>query len=108
MATEWTDTFDINAQMAVIRARLRWPAPEIMSPFYRKLLENPGSCVVLTLETPRGPNGPAWKAGWLSSEERNMVRKDLQRINERRSKTRQPLTTESPDATQEGNLPKDS
>ena len=98
MASDWNDLFDVNAQMALIRARLHWPAPDVMSPFYRKLLENPGSCIVLTLEAPRGKDGPYWKAGWLSSEERNSVRGALTKINAKRMKARQPLTTESPDA----------
>jgi hypothetical protein len=93
---DWSELVDTNHELAVLQARLKWPAPELLDSLYRKLLENPGSCVVLTLEAPRAPDGPQWKVGWLSSEERDCVRKALQKLNTRRIKHGVTPTSEPP------------
>jgi hypothetical protein len=93
---DWTDIVNVNAEVAILISKLQWPSPVTLEAFQRKLIENPGSCVVMTLEAPRAPSGPRWKIGWLSSRERDDVRKSLQKINARRMKKAEPPTSEPP------------
>lgn len=93
---DWSNLIDTQGELAILVSKLRWPTTPTLEAFYRKLLENPGSCVVLTLEAPRQPAGPHWKIGWLSSKERDLIRKDLQKINAKRIKAKEQPTSEIP------------
>ena len=96
MAGDYSNTFDLKAELAILESRLEFPSKHTLRPFFEKLLENPGSCIVLTLEAPRGPEGPYWKIGWLSSAERDAVRKEIVKINAKRTKKGHKLTSDAP------------
>lgn len=42
----------------------------MMQPYVQKLLNNPGSCVVMVIEAPLNPDGPRLGKAWLSGRER--------------------------------------
>ena len=93
---------DIQAELAIIESKLEWPARELLRSYYLKLLQNPGSVVILALEAPRGEKGPQWKSAWLGAKERDVMRKAIVKINQKREKLRQPLTSEPPNAAEKG------
>lgn len=99
MAGDYHHVVDVPLEVQKLKDGLRWPDPETMAPYYHKLIENPGSLVFLAIENPRGPNGPTIGKGWFSVREREILRKGLQTINERRRKRGEPLTTEAPSAS---------
>jgi hypothetical protein len=86
----------LESDAAAVFERLRWPDAEMMQPYVQKLLNNPGSCVVMVIEAPLNPDGPRLGKAWLSGREREGVRKALQAINKRRASKRQTPTTQPP------------
>ena len=72
------------------------PTPEQLAPWLAKLNQNPGACVVITIEHVRNQNYPHVGVGWLSSEERKRVRRALQSVNTQRRRERQLELTEIP------------
>lgn len=76
--------------------KLRLPEPASLAPWVRKLIEHPGSCVIIAIEQPGLPDGPRVSRAWLSAAERAALRKALLAVNARREKQGQPATTEQP------------
>ena len=72
------------------------PSVERLAPWLRKLNENPGSCLVITIEHLRYQNFPAVRWGWLSPEERKRVRRALQVVNTQRRREKQLELTQIP------------
>ena len=72
------------------------PNLEQLAPWLAKLNENPGSCVVITIEHLRNQNFPHVGRAWLSSEERKRVRRALQGVNTQRRRERQLELNEIP------------
>jgi hypothetical protein len=79
--------------------KLILPSPRELEPWLRKLLEHPGSVIIVAVEKPLGPEGPHVTYAWLSSSERFALRKGLLAVNDRRAKKGQPPTTEVPRGT---------
>jgi hypothetical protein len=77
-------------------AKLEWPSGEVMLPYLGKLINNPGSCIAVIIESPLNPDGPRVSKAWLSSSEREAVRRALQAINKRRAVRGQSPTTQPP------------
>ena len=68
---------------------MKWPQlpdPRDLGPWLRKLEANPGSAVILTIETREGSERPVVKLGWLSSKERASVRKTILQVSIERGK----------------------
>jgi hypothetical protein len=84
----------LESDAAAILAKLQWPSDEVMLPYLARLLNNPGSCVVVVIESPLAPDGPRVGKAWLSSQERAAVRKALQAINQRRAAKGESPTTQ--------------
>jgi hypothetical protein len=72
------------------------PTLERLQPWIKKLREKPGSALVITIEHPLDTNVPAVRFGWLSAEERKLVRAALRRINSAREKERESKLDEEP------------
>lgn len=96
MAGDYSNTFDLQAELAALENRLEFPTRAGLRPYLLKLLENPGSVVFLALENPRGPGTPSFRTGWFSSEERYALRTALEKVNAKRKKAGQKLTSEEP------------
>jgi hypothetical protein len=96
MAGDYSNIFDLKAELAILESRLEFPNKETLRPYLVKLLENPGSMVFLALEAPCGPQAPVFGKGWFSSEERYALRNALEKVNARRKKVGQKLTSEQP------------
>jgi hypothetical protein len=79
--------------------KLTFPSPRELEPWLRKLLEHPGSVIIMAVEKPLGPEGPRVTYAWLSSAERSALRKGLLALNTRRAKKGQPATNEVPRGT---------
>ena len=90
------DDLDINAELAILESKLGWPDAGTLRVYYRKLLENPGSAVIMALQAPRGPEGPTWGLAWFSSKERNALASAILRINKSRARRHQQPTSELP------------
>jgi hypothetical protein len=88
--------FNAKAELAILESKLEWPNKETIRPYLEKLLANPGSMVFVALETPRAPEGPRVGKGWFSASERELLRKALEKINDRRRQAKEKLTTEPP------------
>lgn len=86
-----------SAELEILLEKLRLPSPRELSPWLGKLLEHPGSAIIIAIEKPLGPDGPHVATGWLSSPERYALRKGLLAVNARRAKKGQSATTEIPD-----------
>lgn len=84
------------SELEDLQARLRLPEPAALAPWLRKLIEHPGSCVIIAVEQPGLPEGPRVARAWLSSAERFALRKALLAVNARRAKKGQPATDEIP------------
>jgi hypothetical protein len=80
--------------------KLKFPSSAELEPWITRLVDHPGSMIVLAIENPREPNGPKVSWAWLSSEEREAIRKSLLKINTRRNKNGDPPTNQSPHAAQ--------
>ena len=91
------DPLDLKTEMAILESRLEWPDKALLSQYYLKLLQHPGSVIVMALEAPRGPAGPQWKSAWLSARERSAMRKAVEKINVARRKKNEPTTDQSPE-----------
>jgi hypothetical protein len=87
---------NLEDQLALLLDKLRLPNGAALEPWLRKLLANPGSCVIIGIESPLVSGGPRVGIAWLSSTERLKVRKALTAINSSRQKKQQPKTTEIP------------
>ena len=83
--------------VVIMMKKLEWPSLSLMSRYYQRLLDHPGSVVVLALEAPNGPEGPQWKAAWLSAQERSAMRHALIKANVRRRKNNELTTSQPPD-----------
>lgn len=87
---------DLQAQLAITADKLRLPSATILLPWLRKLVAQPDSVVIISIEKPLDSNGPHVGIGWLSAPERLKVRKALIAINNSRAKRSQPATGEVP------------
>ena len=84
------------SELEDLQARLRLPEPAALAPWLRKLIDHPGSCVIIAVEQPGAPEGPRVTRAWLSSAERFALRKALLAVNARRAKKREAATDEAP------------
>jgi hypothetical protein len=84
------------ADLEILLEKLRLPSPRELAPWLGKLLEHPDSVIIIAIEKPLGPDGPHVATGWLSSPERDALRKGLLALNARRAKKGQLPTTEIP------------
>jgi hypothetical protein len=87
---------DLQAQTAISASKLELPTTETLLPFLKKLVAQPDSVVIISIERPLDQNGPHVGIGWLSSQERLKVRKALLAINNSRIKASQSTTSEVP------------
>jgi len=87
------------SELDSVLARLQLPAPTALVPWLSKLIDHPGSCIIIAIEQPGDPDGPRVTRAWLSSRERYVLRKALLAINGRRQKKGEAETTEIPKAS---------
>jgi hypothetical protein len=87
----------MTSEFDILLDKLRLPSPRELAPWLRKLLESPGSVVIIAIEKPLGPDGPRVATGWLSSSERSALRNALLAINTRREKKGRRAATEIPE-----------
>ena len=92
-----------DTKLAILTNKLRLPSPNQLSPWLRRLLENPDSIVIIAIEKPLGHDGPHIGTTWLGSKERLQMRKALERINADRQKKGEQQTSEMPAAIHNGN-----
>ena len=85
-----------DTQLASVINNLKLPPASELAPWLKKLLDNPGSVVLIAIEFPLRHNGPLLRTAWLSEPERVKVRKALLAINRSRFKKDQPQTGEIP------------
>jgi hypothetical protein len=87
---------DLQAYLAITADKLKLPTTATLLPWLKKLVAQPDSVVIISIEKPLDQNGPHVGIGWLSSQERLKVRKALLAINNSRIKASQPTTSEVP------------
>jgi hypothetical protein len=88
---------NLQTHLAITADKLRIPNTETLLPWLKKLVAQPDSVVIISIEKPLDQNGPHVGIGWLSSAERLKVRKALIAINKSRSQLQQPSTAQIPD-----------
>jgi hypothetical protein len=76
---------DLQAETAVIEAKLAFPSREELRPHLHKLVANPGSIVMIAVEIRAGD--PWVGFAWFNSKERNALRKALLAAREKRKET---------------------
>jgi hypothetical protein len=91
---------DLQAQLAITADKLRLPNASTLEPWLRKLVAQPDSVVIISIEKPLDSKGPHVGIGWLSASERLKVRKALSTINDARRKRSQQTTSEMPSESQ--------
>jgi hypothetical protein len=91
---------NLQAQLAITADKLRLPTIDTLLPFLRKLVAQPDSVVIISIEKPLDQNGPHVGIGWLSSAERLKVRRALIAINNSRAKRSEQPTNEIPSESQ--------
>ena len=91
---------DLQTQLALTADKLKLPNATILLPWLTKLVAQPDSVVIISIEKPLDTNGPHVGIGWLSATERLKVRKALTAINDARRKRSQQTTTEMPSGSQ--------
>jgi hypothetical protein len=88
---------DLQAQLAVTADKLQLPTTTELLPWLKKLVAQPDSVIIISIEKPLDQAGPHVGKAWLSASERLKVRKALITINKSRSQHQQPTTAQIPD-----------
>jgi hypothetical protein len=91
---------DLQTQLAITADKLKLPSTTTLLPWLKKLVAQPDSVVIISIEKPLDTSGPHVGIGWLSAPERLKVRKALIAINDARSKRSQSTTSEVPSESQ--------
>jgi len=78
--------------------KLELPTSEQLTPWLSKLQTNTGSVVILSIELPSPTAAPIIKWGWLSTDEREALRKGLVKLNKQRKLRGEAETTAKPTA----------
>jgi hypothetical protein len=91
---------DLQAQLAITAGKLQLPTTTELLPWLKKLIAQPDSAVIISIEKPLDQAGPHVGKAWLSAKERLKVRKALIAINDSRAKRSEPTTREIPSESQ--------
>jgi len=91
---------DLQTQLAITADKLQLPTVTHLLPWLKKLVAQPDSVVIISIEKPLDTSGPHIGIGWLSASERLKVRKALIAINDSRAKRSQQSTSEMPSESQ--------
>jgi hypothetical protein len=91
---------DLQTQLAITAQKLQLPTVSHLLPWLKKLVAQPDSVVIISIEKPLDTSGPHVGIGWLSAPERLKVRKALTAINDARAKRSQSTTSEVPSESQ--------
>lgn len=91
---------DLQAQLAITADKLKLPNAATLMPWLQKLVAQPDSVVIISIEKPLDSKGPHVGIGWLSASERLKVRKALIAINNSRAKRSEQSTSEMPSESQ--------
>jgi hypothetical protein len=91
---------DLQTQLAITADKLKLPSTTTLLPWLKKLVAQPDSVIIISIEKPLDSSGPHVGIGWLSAPERLKVRKALIAINDSRSKRSQSTTSEVPSESQ--------
>ena len=91
---------DPQAQLAITADKLKLPTVSHLLPWLQKLVAQPDSVVIISIEKPLDQAGPHVGIGWLSATERLKVRKALTAINNSRAKRSEQPTSEMPSQSQ--------
>jgi hypothetical protein len=86
---------DAETRLATLIDKLRLPSATQLEPWLAKLVADPDSLVIISIEKPLWPE-PHVGTAWLSGKERLKVRQALQRVNDSRAKKGEPWTDEIP------------
>jgi hypothetical protein len=87
---------DLQAQLAITADKLQLPTTTELLPWLKKLIAQPDSVVIISIEKPLDQAGPHVGKAWLSARERLKVRNALIAINNSRNKRSEPTTSEIP------------
>jgi hypothetical protein len=87
---------NLQDQTAISAGKLKLPSVTSLLPWLKKLVAQPDSAVIISIEKPLDQAGPHVGIGWLSASERLKVRKALIAINNSRNKRSEPTTREIP------------
>lgn len=85
-----------ESKLAILTDKLRLPSPNELTPWLAKLIKDPESLVIIAIEKPLRLEGPVIGTAWLSSKERQQVRKALERVNASRQNKGEHQTNEFP------------
>jgi hypothetical protein len=91
---------DLQAQLAITADKLQLPTTTELLPWLKKLLAQPDSVIIISIEKPLDQAGPHVGKAWLSARERLKVRNALIAINNSRAKRSEPTTREIPSESQ--------
>jgi hypothetical protein len=91
---------DLQTQLAITADKLQLPTVTHLIPWLKKLVAQPDSVIIISIEKPLDSNGPHVGIAWLSASERLKVRKALIAINDSRRKRSQSITSEVPSESQ--------
>jgi hypothetical protein len=86
----------LKTETAIALAKLYLPSNDELAPYVAKLIAHPGSCIALVIESPLGKDGPRVGRCWLSSTEREKMRKALISINRKRVAKGESTTAQRP------------
>jgi hypothetical protein len=75
----------LKTETAIALAKLQLPTHDELAPYIAKMIRHPGSCVVVVIEFPLFKDGPRVGRCWLSSTEREKMRKALVSVNAKRT-----------------------
>lgn len=87
---------DLQAQLAITADKLQLPTTTELLPWLKKLIAQPDSVVIISIEKPLDQAGPHVGKAWLSARERLKVRNALVAINTSRAKRSEQSTSEMP------------
>jgi hypothetical protein len=85
-----------ETRLATLIDKLRLPGASQLEPWLARLVADPDSIVIISIEKPLWPE-PRVGTAWLSGRERLKVRQALQRLNESRARKGEHFTDEIPD-----------
>jgi hypothetical protein len=91
---------NLQAQLAITADKLQLPTTTELLPWLKKLVAQPDSVIIISIEKPLDQAGPHVGKAWLSARERLKVRKALIAINDSRAKRSEPTTREIPSESQ--------
>jgi hypothetical protein len=87
---------DPQTQLAITADKLQLPTTTELLPWLKKLVAQPDSVIIISIEKPLDQTGPHVGKAWLSAKERLKVRKAHIAINDSRAKRSEPTTREIP------------